>query len=95
MKTLNSKLKRYRHSIAVNNGPQNGPRSVGIVAFIWLVATFVFVNIYSSCMASYMSLRFQRPDVSTFKDVANNPHYQPTNVKAAAAEFIFLVLILV
>lgn len=76
---------------AVPHNNQQSPRSVGLVAFTWLLATFFIVNIYSSCMASYMSLRFQRPDISTFEDLANNPNYQLTTVKGGIAERIFLV----
>ena len=67
-------------------------RSVGMMAITWCFATFVFVNIYSSCMSSYMALQFQRPDIATFQDLANNPYYQPTTVKGVTAEFIFLVI---
>ena len=79
------------YCVVAVNGPRNSPRSVGIVAFVWLLATFVFVNIYSSCLASYMSLRFQRPDVSTFQDLATNPNYNPMVIKGSSAELLFLV----
>ena len=77
---------------AVSRNTRNSPRSVGLLAFTWLLGTFFIVNIYSSCMASYMSLRFQRPDVSTFQDLAINPNYQPTTLKGGIAERIFLVI---
>jgi len=43
-------------------------------------------------MSSYMALQFQRPDIATFQDLANNPYYQPTTIKGVTAEFIFLVI---
>ena len=77
---------------AVSRNTRNSPKSVGLLAFTWLLATFFIVNIYSSCMASYMSLRFQRPDVSIFQDLANNLNYQTATLKGGIAERIFLVI---
>lgn len=81
----------YSEAVNRNNGNRNDPRSIGIVAVIWLLTTFVFVNIYSSCLASYMSLRFQRPDISTFEDLANDHVYKPSTIKGTSIEVIFLV----
>jgi len=70
---------------------RNSSRSLGVITAAWCIVTFVFVNVYSSCMSSYMSLQFQRPDVATFDDLASNQNYQPTTIKGVTAEFIFLV----
>lgn len=71
-----------------------GSRSLGIISFVWILATFVFVNIYSSCMSSYMSLQSQRPDINTFQDLASNPDYLPLTFKGASLENYFIVLYL-
>ena len=52
-------------------------RSIGVMASTWcLVIAFFLVNIYSSCLTSYTSLTFQRPNVSSFSDLATKPNYQ-------------------
>lgn len=66
-------------------------RSVKILVSTWCFATFVFVNIYSSCLTSYMSLTFQRPEINTFRELADNPNYQLATLEGSLAEVIFLV----
>lgn len=79
------------HSGGYFRNRNSNSRSVGMIALTWALATFVFVNIYASCLTSYMSLIFQRPDVSTFKDLPTNPNYQLATRKQTTAETIFLV----
>jgi len=86
-------LFKFHNITGVRSNPS--PRSVGIVAFSWLLATFVFVNIYSSCMSSYMSLTFQRPDFSTYQDLADNPKQEPCILKGSSGYFLFMVILLV
>jgi len=70
----------------------DGPwRVVRVMVVTWCFATFCFVNIYSSCLTSYMSLTFQRPDINTFEELATNPNYQMTTFKGTTAEVVFLV----
>jgi len=66
-------------------------RSGGIVAVTWCVAAFFFVNIYSSCLTSYMSLTFQKPDIVTFKDLANMPSYKVLTIKFTTPDRLFTV----
>ena len=70
---------------------RNGHKSVGMIAVVWCFATFVFVNIYSTCLTSYMSLTFQRPAINSFGDLAMAKDYDLTVVKGSNAEVIFLV----
>lgn len=72
---------------------RGGHRSIGILVLTWVLVSFVFVNIYSSCLTSYMSLTSKRPDINSFKDLANDPNYQLTVLKGAIPEHIFLVMI--
>jgi len=39
-----------------------------------------------------MSTTYQRPDINSFKDLANNPNYQATIVKGSLSEIDILVL---
>ena len=70
----------------------NGSRSLGIMTMFWLLATIIFVNVYSSCMSSYMSMQFQRPDIATLEDLANSRQYLPTTIKGGTAAFLFQVI---
>ncbi len=72
---------------------RNGCRSTGVVAVMWCLATFVFVNIYCSCLTSYMSIITQRPDINSYHDLATNPNYQPSIVNGSIAEAVFLVIV--
>ena len=38
-----------------------------------------------------MSLIFQRPDINSFRDLAESPNYLPATVEGATADIIFLV----
>lgn len=67
-------------------------RVIGIIVVFWCFTSFCFVNIYSSCLTSYMSLTYQRPEINTFQDLATNPNYQMTTFKGSTAEIIFLVI---
>jgi len=65
--------------------------SFKILAAAWYFTAFVFVYIYSSCMVSYMSLTYQRPDVNTFKGLATDPNYKPITYQGISIEFMILV----
>jgi hypothetical protein len=49
-----------------------------ILAASWCLVAFVFVNIYSSTLTSYMSVTYQRPTINSFYDLAFNPSYKAT-----------------
>lgn len=68
-------------------------RSIKIVVSTWCFVTFVFVNIYSSCLTSYLSLTFQRPEINSFRDLATNPNYQLATLEGSMPENIFMVII--
>jgi len=61
------------------------------MAATWCFATFVFVNVYCSCLTVYTSLLFQRPDINSLHDLAENPNYQLITVISSTPEIEFLV----
>ena len=64
---------------------------MGLMAATWCFATFVFVQIYCSCLASYMSLTSQQPAVNSLKEFSTNPRYEMAVFKSGQPEFNFLV----
>jgi len=68
---------------------QNSSRryAVGIMAFTWCLATFFIVNIYSSCLTSYLSLTFQRPDINSFEAGPDYRQGTPRHVPRAPEEW--------
>ncbi len=74
------------------NLPSNNRRSIKVMMFIWCLTTFVVVNVYSSCLTSYLSLIFERPDINSFSDLASNENYQLTTVETTLADIILLVI---
>lgn len=66
-------------------------KSVGLIVVTWCFTTFVFVNIFNSCLTSYMSLTFQRPDIGSFQDLANDSRYQAATMRGTYPEITFLV----
>ena len=70
---------------------QSDLRSEGLITFTWCVVSFIFINIYSSFLTSYMSLTSKGPDISSFKDLATDSNYQLTNLKGTFTERLFMV----
>lgn len=79
-------------SIGAGNLPSNNMRSIKVMMFTWCLTTFIVVNVYSSCLTSYLSLIFERPDINSFSDLATNPNYQLATVEASYPEIIFFVI---
>lgn len=70
---------------------QNGYKTIGVIAIFWCFLGFMFVNIYCSTLTSFMSITYQRPEINSFKDLANNPNYQATIQKGSIGEIDILV----
>ena len=47
-------------------------RSLGILVFTWSLVAIVIVNAYNSSIISYLSANYKKPEVSSFRDLANN-----------------------
>ena len=62
-------------------------RSMGVLAFTWSLIAIVIVNAYNSSVISYLSTNYRKPEVSTFKELAENPNYNMVTVKGSAAEY--------
>ena len=71
---------------------QTGYKTVGVIAIFWCFLGFMFVNIYCSTLTSFMSITYQRPEINSFKDLANNPNYQATIKKGSISEIDIMVL---
>jgi hypothetical protein len=67
-------------------GLQLGYKTIGLLAVFWCFFAFVFVNIYTSTLTSFMSVTYQRPDINSFSDLAKNPSYNVTVQKGAITE---------
>ena len=62
-------------------------RSIGVLAFTWVLIAIVIVNAYNSSVISYLSTNYRKPEVSTFKELAENPNFNMLNLKGSAAEY--------
>ena len=62
-------------------------RSIGVLAFTWSLIAIVIVNAYNSSVISYLSTNYRKPEVSTFKELAENPNFNMLNLKGSAAEY--------
>ena len=61
-------------------------RSIGILAFTWSLIAIVIVNAYNSSVVSYLSANYKKPEVSTFKELAENEQYNMLAVKGSTSE---------
>ena len=61
-------------------------RSIGVLAFTWSLIAIVIVNAYNSGVISYLSATYRKPEVSTFKELAENVHYNMLIHKGTSAE---------
>ena len=84
----------FTHGFTGGYYRESSYRALGVMAATWCFATFVFVNVYSSCLTVYTSLTFQRPDINSLLDLAENPNYQLITIISSAPEIEFLVIIL-
>ena len=65
---------------------------MGVLAFTWSLIAIVIVNAYNSSVISYLSANYRKPEVSTFKELAENPNYNMLAVKGAVSEYDIAVL---
>ena len=65
---------------------------MGVLAFIWSLIAIVIVNAYNSSVISYLSANYRKPEVSTFKELAENLNYNMLAVKGAVSEYDIAVL---
>jgi len=65
---------------------------MGVLAFTWSLIAIVIVNAYNSSVISYLSANYRKPEVSTFKELAENSNYNMLAVKGAVGEYDIAVL---
>ena len=70
----------------VGNSYRRTSRSIGVLAFTWSLIAIVIVNAYNSSVISYLSASYKKPEVSTFKELAQNAHYKVLMIKGTVAE---------
>jgi len=56
----------------------SGQVSQRVLAAAWCLIAFVFVNVYSSTLTSYLSVTYQRPTINSLRDLAFTPSYRVT-----------------
>ena len=66
---------------------------MGVLAFTWSLIAIVIVNAYNSSVISYLSANFRKPEVSTFKELAENPNYNMIAIEGTSAEIDLAVKI--
>ena len=69
-------------------------RSIGVLAFTWSLIAIVIVNAYNSSVVSYLSANYRKPEVSTFKELAENEYYKMLALKGGVAEVDVVVRII-
>jgi hypothetical protein len=60
---------------------------MGVLAFTWSLIAIVIVNAYNSSVISYLSANYRKPEVSTFKELAENSNYKMLSLKGTVAEY--------
>ena len=66
---------------------------MGFLAFTWSLIAIVIVNAYNSSVISYLSANYRKPEVSTFKELAENSNFKLLALKGAVAEYDIAVAI--
>ena len=69
-------------------------RSIGVLAFTWSLIAIVIVNAYNSSVISHLSANYRKPEVSTFKELAENEYYKMLALKGGVAEVDVVVRII-
>ena len=72
--------------VEIGNSYAKITRSIGVLAFTWSLIAIVIVNAYNSGVISYLSATYRKPEVSTFKELAENVHYNMIAIKGTIAE---------
>ena len=80
--------------VEIGNSYAGMGRSIGVLAFTWSLIAIVIVNAYNSSVISYLSATYRKPEVSTFKELAENVHYNMIAIKGSIGEVDVVVNIL-
>ena len=67
-------------------------RSILCIALAWCFLAFVIVNVYNSCIISFLSVSYKKPDVSTFQELATNSKYEAVTMEGSICHIDIMVL---
>jgi hypothetical protein len=68
-------------------------RIIGLLAAVWCISAFVFVNVYSSTLMSYLSCYYQSPEINSLEELATSSTHQLAMIKSSLAERNIMVKI--
>ena len=71
---------------------RTGYRVLGTIAATWCFAAFVFVNVYSGTLTSYLSAQYKSPEINSMEQLAQNPNFQIVTQKGTFPELDLRVL---
>jgi hypothetical protein len=66
-------------------------RFLGVLATVWCLAAFVFVNVYNSTLTSYLATSYNSPEVNSMEQLADNPNLKLITIKGSVADAEILV----
>jgi hypothetical protein len=69
-----------------------GYRVLGAIAATWCFAAFVFVNVYSGTLTSYLSAQYKSPEINSMEQLAQKPNFQVVTQKGTFTELDLMVL---
>ena len=65
--------------------------SIGFVTGTWCLMAFVFVNVYSSTLTAYFSVRYKSPEINSLQDLAASRTQRITTLKGSVTELALMV----
>jgi hypothetical protein len=66
-------------------------RTLRLLAATWCLSAFVFVNVYSSVLISYLSAQYRLPEINSVNDLASSNHPIGTLTGTAPEDDILVV----
>ena len=86
------KLKYSQQVHALSGGYyRSGHKTLGILATVWCLAAFVFVNSYNSVLVSYLSVSYKSPDINSLAQLASSSNHKMVTMKGTVYEIDILV----
>jgi hypothetical protein len=62
--------------------------SIGFVTGTWCLMALVFVNVYSSTLTAYFSVRYKSPEINSLQDLAAS---RTQRIKGSVTELALMV----
>jgi hypothetical protein len=92
---LQIKLKiKYSQRVHTLSGGyyRSGHKTLGIMATVWCLAAFVFVNSYNTVLVSYLSVSYKSPDINSLAQLASSSTHNMVTMKGTVYEIDILVI---